>query len=590
MRPPDIPADRQPTRLLAPTRASASHAPLAWMRTLRWRLALMNAALVLVLLLCFSLVLNAATTRILYDNEFSVFQSEAKAAVATGQREFDAEVRGHAGTAGCAAAVPFQQAFTDAVQRPLIASHVGVQAVYLLDAYGTVLTPVTNQAPVGSPGPDLVNASMAQLRSQVRAVILSGTSGGTGYLTSVAYTTSARGQHIGVVLVADRFYTASHCVSTHNTQVGIVEVVTSFPRAQFILAGIHLTLLVFSLAALLLTILISVPLASGALAPLTRMIHIARRIADGDLSQRVRLPQSDDEVGQVARAFDEMIERIEMAFTVQRSSEERMRQFIADASHELRTPLTSIRGYTDVLLRGAKDDPAVTERVLRATQREAERMTRLVNDLLTLARLDAGRPLELQPLDLMALAGEAVDQARILAGSREVSMHGDGQGRLDVRADADRLKQVLLVLLDNALKYGRPGADGWVRVDVSRTARTADISVSDNGRGIPPEDLPHIFDRFYRVERAARQRRITASSQPGRSGALAGTIYPPRDDQRTPTAGGSGLGLSIARAIIEAHGGRISVRSTVGGGTTFSIALPIASDGSARRAATTDIG
>jgi two-component system OmpR family sensor kinase len=313
------------------------------------------------------------------------------------------------------------------------------------------------------------------------------------------------------------------------------------------------------------------------------MTETARRIASGDLTQRIRLPHGGDEIGQLADTFDEMISRIESAFSAQHASEERMRQFIADASHELRTPLTSIRGYTDVLLRGAKDDPEVAQQVLEATRREAERMSRLVNDLLTLARLDAGRPLELQLLDLVSLVGEAVDQARILAGEREVAMRNDGGGRLLVLVDPDRLKQVLLILLDNALKYGRLDASGWVRVRIGRTQHGVFVGISDNGQGIAPEDLPHIFDRFYRAQRGEIQRRITAQHLSAGGHGTIGDASPSSSvtlrfaDSRQIRAKreGSGLGLSIAQAIIRAHGGTITVESQLEAGTTFTIQLPL---------------
>jgi two-component system OmpR family sensor kinase len=272
-----------------------------------------------------------------------------------------------------------------------------------------------------------------------------------------------------------------------------------------------------------------------------------------------------------------MISRIERAFSAQHAQEERMRQFIADASHELRTPLTSIRGFTDVLLRGAKNDPEIVEQVLLATRHEAERMSRLVNDLLTLARLDSGRPLELQSLDLVALIGDAVDQARILAGEREVTMRNDsGSGRILVSADPDRMKQVMLVLLDNALKYGRQDVSGWVRVRVGQTQRGVFISVSDNGAGISPDDLPHIFDRFYRVQRGEIQRQIT-SHQVAVSGGSGWEIaeiekqMPPNRSKHE----GSGLGLPIAQAIIGAHNGTITVESRLDVGTTFTVQLPL---------------
>jgi two-component system, OmpR family, sensor kinase len=174
----------------------------------------------------------------------------------------------------------------------------------------------------------------------------------------------------------------------------------------------------------------------------------------------------------------------------------------------------------------------------------------------------------------VALAGEAVDQARILAGQREVTFATDGGGRLIVPADPDRLKQVLLILLDNALKYGRPEPEGWVRVRVSRTERGALLSVADNGRGIAPEDLPHIFDRFYRGERAARQRRLTGSQVPAHAAELPARLGADGASATGRGQGGSGLGLAIARAIVQAHGGTLGVESRPAVGTTFTVALP----------------
>jgi two-component system OmpR family sensor kinase len=330
----------------------------------------------------------------------------------------------------------------------------------------------------------------------------------------------------------------------------LLELVTDYRNANGVLDGM-LVALGLGIGALLLTaLLIGVPLTRRALQPLERMTDIARRIASGDLSQRVRLPQGNDEIGRLAATFDEMIARIERAFAVQYASEQQMRQFVADASHELRTPLTSLRGYTDVLLRGAKDDPEVAERVLRAMRDEAGRMSRLVEDLLTLARLDAGRPMARLEIDLVALAGDAVDQARIMAANRLVLLRTDGLGPLPVQGDRDRLKQVLLILLDNALKYARPIPDAWVQVTVARKPGVAVLSVADNGRGIPPEDVPHIFERFYRGERA-------------------------RTHSQPTTTGGAGLGLAIARSIISAHQGQIEVSGVPDQGTTFTITLPV---------------
>jgi two-component system OmpR family sensor kinase len=560
-------------------RPGARRGPLAFTRTLRWRLALSFAGLFAVLLVALGLALNVILGRVLYSEDLQSFKADTVATVDTRQREYTLELNGR--QPGCVDAVSYQQAFQETIATSLIRSN-GVSQVYLLDRLGNVLMPETGSIAAGDPGPYLQPATFTAVR---RSAVQAGASTPIGVITSGAdgYMLTAGGQRIGVVLIPERYHTASTCINTRNVAVGIVEVVTFFPRVQRILETIHLVLALSILAVLAIVALIAGPLTAQALRPLTRMNRTAQRIASGDLSQRVRLPHGGDEIGKLADTFDEMIARIEAAFSTQQASEERMRQFIADASHELRTPLTSIRGYTDVLLRGAKDDPETAQQVLLATRREAERMSRLVNDLLTLARLDTGRPLELRPMDVIVLAGEAVDQARILAGEREVTLRSDGQGPLLVRADADRLKQVLLVLLDNALKYGQQSAAGWVRVRVWRGAHAALISVTDNGPGIAPENLPHVFDRFYRAARGWRHRAPEVALMPP----PASTPHPSADAGGRDRSGatpppidqpeGSGLGLAIAQAIVRAHGGTLSVQSEPGTGTTFTVALPLAS-------------
>lgn len=541
-------------------------------RTLGWRLSLSYAALLALLLLILGLVLNGVISRVLYTSELQRFQSETQLALATYQRRADTEVQGRGTT--CVGASSYQEAFTTTVASQLTSSHPTIKGVYLLDTSGIILLSApTSASTSGAFPPYFETAQLENLRhAQAQAVHSQGL--GAGQFQGVSYFPRGQFGTLGVVLVAERYRTASTCVSKlsiKNSALGVVEVVTTFPHVRSILDTIHLILLISMLAVLLAGGLIGVPLTAYTLHPLRRMTQTAQRIASGDLSQRVSLPQSDDEIGQLASAFDEMVGKIEAAFAVQQTSEERMRLFIADASHELRTPLTSIRGFTDVLLRGAKDDTETAQEVLISMRRETERMTRLVTDLLTLARLDTGRPMEMQPVDLVSLAGEAVDQARILAGMREVTLHTDGSRHLMVAADSDRLKQVLLVLLDNALKYGRQTPDGWVRVWVGHDEREAIITISDNGPGIPASDLPHIFDRFYRAQHT-RKRGASAFAQEhdtpddvGNSG----------NSVRRPTQpDGSGLGLAIAQAIVRAHGGSLSVQSRVGG-TMFTIALPL---------------
>jgi two-component system OmpR family sensor kinase len=555
----------------------------AWFVSLRARLTLTYVAVLVVVLLILGIVLNLVVGQVLYAGEQATFVRDARAAVARQLIKLDALVNGNTGSgtsqtaSSCAAAVSYQQAFTETIANPL-SDRSDIQQVYLLNAIGTVLAPVDNaQVTAGRPGPYLRDSALAALvqaasaRPHATAVVLG----------DANYRLSDGGQPRGVELIAMRYpAAATACTGAVTTTIGIVEVVSDFATAQAVLARLRFILLLVVAAAALGGILIGGALTARALSPLARMTHAARRIARGDLSQRVRLAHTNDEIGELATTFDEMADRIEAAFAAQAESDAHMRQFVADASHELRTPLTAIRGYTDVLLRGAaRDDPATAEKVLQATRREAERMSRLVNDLLTLARLDTGRPLELQAVDVVALAGEAVDQARILAGQREVSLTTDGGGRLMLPADPDRLKQVLLILLDNALKYGRPEPEGWVRVRVSRTERGALITITDNGQGIAPDDLPHVFDRFYRGERAARQRQPTGQQVAARLG------EPPVPYERATRpgisgtgtgrgAGGSGLGLAIAQSIVRAHGGTLEAESRLGVGTTFTIALP----------------
>ncbi|HEU5347335.1 MAG TPA: HAMP domain-containing sensor histidine kinase [Ktedonobacterales bacterium] len=557
---------------LPPPPASCPKRP-RWRHSLRWRLIFVYAGLLAVLLLGLGLVLNLVIGRVLYSNELSAFQTEARAVVGTSQKSWDALVRGEP-TDQCASAVSYQEGFQQAIAQPMM-RFPGIESVYLLDRRGTVLAS-GDGAGVGEIGPYMTRARSADLLARGRQDQTTG----TGYITDIAYTAHSQGSQVGVDLLLVRFPTTTFCADARGTQVGAVEVVTSFPRSRAVLRVVRLLLLGTFIAALVVGILVGGPLIGQLLRPLTRMTRASQRIASGDLGYRVGLPERSDEIGQLARAFDEMAERIEHAFTAQQASEERMRVFIADASHELRTPLTAIRGYLDLLNMGAIDDPATARSSLQAARNEADRMSRLLSDLLTLARLDIGRPMQREPMDIVALAGEAVDQARILAGERTVAMRTDGLGPLMVSGDHDRLKQVLLVLLDNALKYGRPAPEGWVHVRVGRTAHEALITVEDNGQGIAPEDLPHIFGRFYRGERAERKRRIKAAraarSQPPEYGATIPPA-PDRDDQRARAAGpvGSGLGLAIAQGIVRAHGGDIDVQSQLHAGTVFTVRLPL---------------
>ncbi|WP_217923351.1 sensor histidine kinase [Miltoncostaea oceani] len=279
------------------------------------------------------------------------------------------------------------------------------------------------------------------------------------------------------------------------------------------------------------------------LRPLERMGTTADAIAAGDLSRRVDDDDPRTEVGRLGRTLNAMLGRIEESFDERRASEERLRRFVADASHELQTPLTSVRGYAELFRRGGADDPEDLQTIMRRIEAEAARMGVLVDDLLLLARLDQGRPLDLRPLDLAEIAGELAADARVVEPGRPITVRDDGP--VMVRGDDLRLRQVVGNLLSNARAHTPPGA----AVTVTTTARDGEavVEVADTGPGLAPEHAARVFERFFRA-----------------------------DPSRARTSGGSGLGLSIVAAIAEAHGGRAEVTSAPGEGAAFRLVLPLA--------------
>ncbi len=282
------------------------------------------------------------------------------------------------------------------------------------------------------------------------------------------------------------------------------------------------------------------------LRPIDSMIDTAGLIASGDLSQRVEYEISTNEVGKLGQALNEMLTQVESSFLAKEQSERKLRQFAADASHELRTPLTSIRGYSELFRSGAAADPETLQRVMLRIESESTRMGKLVDDLLLLARLDQGRSLRRDPVDLVPIIENAVADAKAVEPERPITVETpDG---VMVTGDSDRLKQVIDNLLANARVHTERTVP--VRVKIERSGSDAIVSVADSGPGIGQQDLERIFDRFYRV-----------------------------DGARTRERGGTGLGLSIVASIVEAHGGRVSVESTPGKGATFKFTLPTIATG-----------
>lgn len=277
------------------------------------------------------------------------------------------------------------------------------------------------------------------------------------------------------------------------------------------------------------------------LRPLEEMAATATAIAGGDLSRRVAHADSKSEVGRLGTALNAMLAQIESAFRARTASEARLRNFVADASHELRTPLTSIRGYAELLEKGALVDQKEQQDALERIEREAARMGSLVDDLLLLARLDEGRPLESRRLDLAALAADVVADAMVVAPERVQRF--EAEGPVIVMGDEERLRQAIGNLVRNA--HVHTPASAAIRVRVTGEDGLGKVEVEDEGPGLPPEIAERVFDRFFRGPAA-------------------------------PARQGSGLGLAIVAAIVEAHGGRARAAPRPGGGTTFVIEVPMA--------------
>jgi len=303
-------------------------------------------------------------------------------------------------------------------------------------------------------------------------------------------------------------------------------------------AEVGLLTLVGAALALLLATALGTLLVRRSLRPLTRVATAANAMAAGDYARRVAVPPAHDEVGHLASSFNAMAAAVEDAFATQR-------RFVADAAHELRTPLTALGGYADVLLLGAASDPHDLAEALEAMRGETHRMTRLVNDLLALARLD-NRQLALHwtNVDLAAILRDAWTGARLLHPDRRVTLDLSTP-MVIVRGDVDRLGQVVANLIDNAVKFTEPG--GHIGLALHTKEDGAVLAVRDDGAGIAPEDLPRVRERFYRA-----------------------------DEARSRATGGTGLGLSIVEAIVAAHGGSLDIASRRDQGTTVTVRLPSA--------------
>ncbi len=280
------------------------------------------------------------------------------------------------------------------------------------------------------------------------------------------------------------------------------------------------------------------------LEPLEELGRISRAVAEGDFGQRVSLPPNRDELQTTVLAFNQMLDNVQVHLVEEKRSRENVRQFLADASHELKSPITILRGFVDVLLRGAKDDPKTLNRSLEHMRATLESMTRLTDELLTLSRLEAGIPLTTGEVEINSLCQGAIETYQVLAQGRKLTFRPFA-GPVTLQADPELIGKVLHNLLDNAIRHTQTG--GNITVSIGRAIHQVSIAVEDDGEGIAPEHVPHIFERFYQGSKSR--------------------------------SGSAGLGLAIARAAVEAHGGRVAVESAPGRGSKFTVTLPLSPAG-----------
>jgi signal transduction histidine kinase len=354
-------------------------------------------------------------------------------------------------------------------------------------------------------------------------------------LTEAALASGRQGQSWYDTISLDgqplRVYTAPLLVD--DDVIGFIQVARSLSDNEQTLAHVQRLLLICDALVVAVAAAIGWVLAGAGLRPLDRVVEAARAIGlSGQLDRRLDPPRRQDEVGRLVATFNEMLDRLEAMFNAQR-------RFVADASHELRTPLTTIRGNVELLRRSPDLPPEDVREALADIASEAERMSRLVTDLLRLARADAGQGLVREPVRLDDVLRDVHRQAQRHKPEIRLLLGPTPPAR--VLGSRDALQELLLILVDNGLKYTPPG--GEVELGLRTIDGWHQVSVRDTGVGIDPADLPHIFERFYRATRVRHQ-------------------------------GGTGLGLAIARWLAEQHDGRITVESTPGQGSKFTVWLP----------------
>ncbi|HLH63339.1 MAG TPA: HAMP domain-containing sensor histidine kinase [Ktedonobacteraceae bacterium] len=488
---------------------------------LRWRLTLISLGVLALLLSALGLVILFTAEQALLSNEAVALRNEARLA-ADG-------IKGH----------PFFLASPPGPPQGSLPPDFNVPATILVEKLASASVNATvlslNDQVIVS-GNELVgsNFPLTPLPVTLKATLIQQTLANDAQGSSYLIARDVRGNRQLVVLMP--------VVSQHQT-IAILQLNTPTAPYDDYITTLRLILLIGVLGALSFAITLTFPLIGAALHPLVVMERTSRRIANVNLSLRLDTPVTDDEIGHLAVSFNWMVAQLEAAF-------KRQKQFVADVSHELRTPLTALSGSLEMLLIGAdQGDVQASRRLMRNMYAEVQRMHRLVEDLLALTRLDEGKMvLRVDTIDVRPVIEKVYDQAQQLAHGQEIR-YEVAADILPVRADVDRLQQVLLNIADNALKF--TPSEGLVELSAYNEGQAAVIiKIHDTGKGIPPDALPHVFDRFYRAD-PARTRQLQSAT-------------------------GNGLGLALAKELIEAQGGTISIDSVQGEGTTVMVKLKAA--------------
>ncbi len=485
---------------MAQLRASAATALQRWRGSVRGRLALVNGLVVSLLLIALVAAQYLVLRHTLIDRTAALLRAQARPVI---QRDLGK-------------ATPARLTIPLASR---LAADLGARdsAAVVLDAQGNVLARTSDANPSNRLVP------MPTPRREEIAPALSGNNEVTYQdLDPIA-------GHAIVALVPLR------AAPPDGDVIGVVQLSTPLADVDSTL----LTLIAFDTAAVAVGIgiaaVVAPVVADTALLPLRTVTQAAKAIAAGNLRQRASLRTSTDDVGQLGTAFDDMADRVEAMIAAQR-------RFVADASHELRTPLAVVAGGLDVLELDDPDDPAARAKLIGQLRNEVTRMGKLVQELLDLAGFDRGAAIERRDVDVAAIVRDVSDEMRLVGPRHEVI--DDAPPYLFAAVDPDRIRQLLLILADNAIKYSEPG--GEVRLTASRENGRLILRVSNTGAGILADALPHIFDRFFRV-----------------------------DKSRARAQGHFGLGLAIARSIAEAHQGTITAESTPGRGTAITVDIPV---------------